>query len=318
VVGRVLWLARGLHRHVTGIERFVIDLMEALIEAGVLTAHSIDIVVDSDAEWTADCVARGARRFDRPPSPSSYDIVHNFGADRFPRWSPRATRLYSVYDWGPWFDRTMRARARTRWAYRQLLGVRAAGHVHVISQLVAATAPWPVAMPSPPLICPPVRGTGYAGELGPARAALFVGTADRRKRLDLLTAAAASFDFDTILVGQGTDEYTAARMMGLGRCKESQLHDLYATASCLFLVSDYEGFGIPVVEAASRGVMSVVSQGVHDALPSVLRDFCLVADPRDPLALREAAHEAMARRGSARWAGDLMSPLVEHYRRSVA
>ena len=74
--------------------------------------------------------------------------------------------------------------------------------------------------------------------------------------------------------------------MGLRPCvrfsgfvEDRSLVDRYAAADAAVFLSEYEGFGLPALEAAARGVPLVVSRA--PALGEVFRDAALLVDPRD-------------------------------------
>jgi alpha-1,3-rhamnosyl/mannosyltransferase len=69
------------------------------------------------------------------------------------------------------------------------------------------------------------------------------------------------------------------RVFRLGRIPRSDLDALYRTAVCLTFPSRFEGFGIPVLEAMSRGCPVVAADST--ALPEVVGDAGLLVAPRD-------------------------------------
>lgn len=98
----------------------------------------------------------------------------------------------------------------------------------------------------------------------------------------------------------------AAHVRLCGFVDEAALATRYAAADVALFLSDYEGFGLPAMEAATRGVPLVVS--ARPALSEVYADAALTVDARDPRAvatgvqrlLREPAlRDELARRGRA-------------------
>jgi glycosyltransferase involved in cell wall biosynthesis len=68
-----------------------------------------------------------------------------------------------------------------------------------------------------------------------------------------------------------------------GFVDEAGLADRYAAADASVFLSEYEGFGLPALEAASRGVPLVVSR--YPALGEIYEDAALLVDPRDESAV---------------------------------
>lgn len=66
----------------------------------------------------------------------------------------------------------------------------------------------------------------------------------------------------------------------------------YAAADAFVALSEYEGFGLPALEAAARGVPLVV--GRPPSLGEVFRDAALLVDPRDDEAVATAVHRVLA------------------------
>jgi glycosyltransferase involved in cell wall biosynthesis len=64
-----------------------------------------------------------------------------------------------------------------------------------------------------------------------------------------------------------------------GFVDEAGLADRYAAADAAVFLSEYEGFGLPALEAASRGVPLVVSD--RPSLNEVFGEAALVVDPRN-------------------------------------
>ena len=66
----------------------------------------------------------------------------------------------------------------------------------------------------------------------------------------------------------------------------AELEALYALADCFVFPSLYEGFGLPVLEAMSRGVPVACSD--RSSLPEVAGDAALLFDPESPPAIADA------------------------------
>jgi glycosyltransferase involved in cell wall biosynthesis len=136
--------------------------------------------------------------------------------------------------------------------------------------------------------------TGYA---------LFVGTAEPRKGLDVLLDAFATGRLDTaplVVVGprgwggvdiarEGERRALGRRLVVTGRVDDETLAALYAGASVVVQPSRAEGFGLPVLEAMSMGVPVVVSD--DPALREVGGDAVLPT----PIGRPEALSDAIAR-----------------------
>ncbi len=89
-----------------------------------------------------------------------------------------------------------------------------------------------------------------------------------------------------------------ARRLGLehavrfaGYVDERGLADRYAAADAAVFLSDYEGFGLPAVESAVRGLPVVASR--EPSLGEVLGDAALLVDPRDEGAIADALARAL-------------------------
>lgn len=153
------------------------------------------------------------------------------------------------------------------------------------------------------LAAPPPRSDARArlGLRGPM--VLTVGTILNRRCLPELFNAAALLrrswpDLTLEVVGENRthpplDLPALARRTGLGErarlsgfVGEAALADRYAAADAFVLLSEYEGFGLPALEAMSRGVPVVTS--ARPALGEVFGEAALLVDPRDAPAVAEA------------------------------
>jgi len=151
---------------------------------------------------------------------------------------------------------------------------------------------------------PPPRPTART-RLGVAEEALIitVGAILNRRRLPKLLRAVARLrrtrpDIILDVVGENRthpplDLDSLVRLHGLeghvrfsGFVDERGLADRYAAADAAVFLSDYEGFGLPAVEAAVRGIPVVAS--ARPSLGEVLGDAALLVDPRDEGAITDA------------------------------
>jgi glycosyltransferase involved in cell wall biosynthesis len=92
----------------------------------------------------------------------------------------------------------------------------------------------------------------------------------------------------------------------LGFVSEATLAECYAAADAAVFLSEYEGFGLPALEAAARGVPLVVSR--RPALGEIFGEAALLVEPRDVGAIagaldrllrEEALRQSLASRGRA-------------------
>ena len=78
----------------------------------------------------------------------------------------------------------------------------------------------------------------------------------------------------------------------LGHVDEPTLAALYGAASVLAFPSLYEGFGLPLLEAMSRGLPAVV--GATGALPELAGDAAVTVDAEDPAAIAAGLERVLA------------------------
>lgn len=92
----------------------------------------------------------------------------------------------------------------------------------------------------------------------------------------------------------------------LGFVGEATLAEAYAAADAAVFLSEYEGFGLPALEAAARGVPLLVSR--RPALSEIFGEAALVVEPRDVGAVAgglerlfrdQALRESLVSRGRA-------------------
>jgi alpha-1,3-rhamnosyl/mannosyltransferase len=150
-----------------------------------------------------------------------------------------------------------------------------------------------------PGIDPRFRPEGEAADLG-APYVLGVSTLEPRKNLPALVEAFCMLrvrrpDVTLALAGlEGWEQRPLAtegvRMLGF--VSDDDLARLYRGAEAFAYPSQFEGFGIPVVEALASGVPTVVSS--HPSLDEACGSVALRADPDDPAAFADALEEALA------------------------
>jgi glycosyltransferase involved in cell wall biosynthesis len=130
---------------------------------------------------------------------------------------------------------------------------------------------------------------------------LFVGTLEPRKNITTLLKALQRLPDEIRLTiagadgwGEGdvkqaaTDMDVLDRVTFAGRVSDAELDALYRNARLLAMPSLYEGFGLPVLEAMSRGTPVVCSN--TGALREVAGDAALQHDPLDDATLAQHIH----------------------------
>jgi len=89
-------------------------------------------------------------------------------------------------------------------------------------------------------------------------------------------------DFDALVLELGLEH----RVRFSGFVAEAGLADRYAAADVAVFLSEYEGFGLPALEAAARGVPLVVSR--EPAPGEIFAEAALLVDPHDETAVAAA------------------------------
>jgi glycosyltransferase involved in cell wall biosynthesis len=95
-------------------------------------------------------------------------------------------------------------------------------------------------------------------------------------------------DLEAMAAGLGV----AARVRLSGFVDEAALADRYAAADAAVFLSEYEGFGLPALEAAARGVPLVASRA--PSLGEIFRDAALLVPPHDESAVAGALHRILS------------------------
>jgi glycosyltransferase involved in cell wall biosynthesis len=304
----VHWQARGLHSQMTGIENFIVAFADNLFNSDVVSPTQLTASVDVDSQLREELSSRGVA-VGRRPGPVT--IRHSFARDYLPTRCQFS--IHSIFDWGPFHDRGMSAKGRFAWASAMAYGVMRTQNVHYLNRTLPDARPG--FLPSRAhLICAPGLDQFPSSQLRSSEGyGLFVGTSVPRKRLDYVIRYANASKRLVRAVGAGTETIRTEYCHGLGRVSEEELDSFYAGADYLLLLSEYEGFGIPVLEAAARGLHSVVSTEVAEILPPELWEYVHAAEAKDAGAVAVAAESATRARGSSYFYIDMWLPLREWY-----
>lgn len=119
---------------------------------------------------------------------------------------------------------------------------------------------------------------------------LCLGGKDRRKNVDCIVEAVKNLPIDLVIVGGYTGPLTP-RMHILPRVDDKTLSALYKSASVFAYPSWYEGFGLPLHEAASFGTPCVSSS--TSALPDCAPANTLFVPPNKPHLWIQALESAL-------------------------
>lgn len=145
---------------------------------------------------------------------------------------------------------------------------------------------------------PPKDASGVAKRYALTKPFLVtVGTLEPRKNISKLIDAVrqinqgnGSFDFQIAVCGKGGGEQDSVRnqiqdyglgdqVKLLGYVSDEDIRDLYHASAGYCIVSMYEGFGLPVLEAMCCGRAGVCSQ--KSSLPEVASEAAVYVDPMD-------------------------------------
>ena len=151
-----------------------------------------------------------------------------------------------------------------------------------------------------------------ATEAGSGPYILSVGTLQPRKNFSKLIEAFSKLSdrkIKLVIVGKKGWLYdeilaapskfgVAARVKFLDYVPDSALPALYQNATCFVLVSLYEGFGLPVLEAMNYGSPVVVSKS--SSLPEIAGDAGIYVDPQDTESIVSGLTQAISEQGKVR------------------
>jgi glycosyltransferase involved in cell wall biosynthesis len=225
-----------------------------------------------------------------------FDLVHSFHPLLVP--SRHAARVVTIHDLD-FMSHPERTRAEIRRDYPALARAHAhrADHIVVPSRFTAMEVERVLDVTSDRItVCPPgvpawrepiARPPSDQGYV------LFLGTLEPRKNVGLLLDAYRRLAErgpvpDLVLAGRATDAAQSwldaigrPPLAGLvehrGYVPADSRQQLFEGARLLVLPSFNEGFGLPVLEALSLGVPTIVSN--QGALPELVEDTALIVDP---------------------------------------
>ncbi|MFN2543396.1 MAG: glycosyltransferase family 4 protein [Actinomycetota bacterium] len=268
-----------------------------------------------------------------PPTISSLDVMHGPSPASIPPAGPDQKLVVTVHDLAflvapQLFPRQWRAMFR--------MGLRAA--VKRADAIITPSRNTAEDLLSRTKVAPervhvvPLAGAGDPGDADPERVLarlkvhppylLFVGTLEPRKNLVRLIrayrrAAASGIPHALVLAGPlGWHHQQLHRELSLrgpgevlltGPLSEDELDALYRQASAFVYPAVYEGFGLPVLEAMTRGVPVITSN--TSSLPEVAGEAALGVDPEsvreiaagiEAVLTDPALAEKLATRGRAR------------------
>jgi glycosyltransferase involved in cell wall biosynthesis len=219
---------------------------------------------------------------------------------------------------------SLREGLRRRWLTE--LSAKRAAAIVTVSGFSADEIHRHLGIPREGIVLAPQGAPGWRGGLpGEERAPiiLYVGTVFNRRHIpDLLRAMTyvRKFEADARLIVVGanrTQPYVdligLAKSLELGDAftwkeyvSDAELHELYATARVFAFLSDYEGYAMTPMEAASHGVPSVlldtaVAREVYgDAAVSVPLDTAAIGSALRTLLTDQQAHARLVALGRAR------------------
>lgn len=150
---------------------------------------------------------------------------------------------------------------------------------------------------------------GAVSPLGKARYFLSVGGLTKKKGADDLVAFAEALqdkapDLELVVTGPVEQRFkgvqsSASNIRLLARgFSSAEMKRLTRGALGAVILSEYEGFGIPVLEAMAAGVPVIAAR--RSALPEVVGDAGLLVDPKQPAQVCDAALGAVADEGLRR------------------
>jgi glycosyltransferase involved in cell wall biosynthesis len=178
-------------------------------------------------------------------------------------------------------------------------------HLHVGSERIDVI---PIGVGTPPAV-DPLPEADLRSRLGARERQIVLCTSAKRphknllRLLDSLALIPSERRPLTVLTGYPTQHEDELRRHAgalgiaddvriLGWVPQAELEALYLAATCLVFPSLYEGFGLPVLEAMTRGLP--VASSDRSSLPEVAGDAALLFDPEDTAAIVASIERLLA------------------------
>jgi glycosyltransferase involved in cell wall biosynthesis len=276
-----------------------------------------------DLRWPVSVLNLSWHRLGWPPielmTGERFDVVHSPHPLLLPtRTAAQVVTIHDLY----FLFTPERVRAEIRRDYGAMAAdhARRADRIVVPSMYTAVVVESKLGVPGDRIsVCPegvpdwPQEERPPRGERSPGYI-LFMGTLEARKNVPGLLAAYGKLLArhpdapGLVLAGRvpagsesllaGADKAPlAGRVEHLGYVPSARRRALYEDAAMLVLPSFDEGFGLPALEAMSLGIPVVASN--RGALPEVVADAGLLADPADPEAIAAAMATVLTDAGTA-------------------
>ncbi len=204
---------------------------------------------------------------ERAAAAAQVDLFHgtNFAIPFFTR---RATVL-TLHDLSPWRDqRWHRSKAAQRIRRRTPYLLPRASHIITPSQAIRSEAMHRFRIPPEHITAIPLAASEHfrpVRQSGPAYF-LFVGTLEPRKGIAMMLEAwrATGRDIPLRIAGRRRADFpelpAEPNLEVLGEVPDEALPALYTNAQAVLYCSDYEGFGLPVLEAMQCGANVITSR----------------------------------------------------------
>jgi alpha-1,3-rhamnosyl/mannosyltransferase len=209
--------------------------------------------------------------------PSNVKVVftlHDLSLFRFPQHHPRERVLYARLFLQRRCRRVNRFLTVSRFTREEAIRVLGISRNQITVTHLAhdATVFYPRSDLDRPLI--------LNGKKLPERYFLFVGSGDPRKNLDVIPAALEKTGLSIPLVTVGWSGWLETKqgdnILQLGYVSDADLARVYSRAIALVFPSEYEGFGLPILEAMACGCPVITTRNA--SIPEVAADAALFMD----------------------------------------
>jgi glycosyltransferase involved in cell wall biosynthesis len=274
-------------REAGGLARYTSQLVAALAQG----FPEDEFILVSDQPFDMPCTAKNLRAGSLPANPldrrwwtfglqrelkrQSVDLFHgvNFAVP-FPATVPAVITIHDLSPWktsgwvdAAWKARTARVRKRVPW----MLRTGAARHIITPSEAIRNEVIRFFRVDPSRVSAVPLAAAAHFRPQPDGRAVrpyfLFAGMFEPRKNvaavIEAWSAIHTEFDVDLVIAGPRREEclLPSARpgLVLRGEVSESDLATLYSGAIALVYPSQYEGFGLPVVEAMQCGTPVIIS-----------------------------------------------------------